>query len=60
MYKGSRVILKRQVDNFEIATSRPQIVEEIFNEIDDYLTFPLKRMGMVSLFNGVDVLQTRD
>ena len=28
--------------------------------IDDRLTFPLKRMGLITLFNGMDVTQTRD
>lgn len=28
--------------------------------IDDRLTFPLKRMGPIDLFNGVNVTQTRD
>ncbi|KAL9178471.1 hypothetical protein ACHAXT_003801 [Thalassiosira profunda] len=28
--------------------------------IDEELTFPLKRMGLVSMFNGLDILQTRD
>ena len=32
----------------------------VFDEVDEYLTFPLKRMGLVSLFNNIDVLQTRD
>lgn len=27
--------------------------------IDDELTMPMKRMGMVTLFNGVDVLQSK-
>ena len=52
--------MKCQVDDFEIATAQPRIVEEIFDKVDDYLTFPLRRMGLVTLFNGIDVLQTRD
>ena len=32
----------------------------VFDEVDDYLTFPFKRMGLVTLFNGIDVEQTRD
>ena len=59
-YKGSRVLLKRQVDDFETATEDPLVTDMVFDEVDEYLTFPLKRMGLVSLFNGVDVLQTRD
>ena len=32
----------------------------VFDKIDNYLTFPLKRTGLVTLFNGIDVEQTRD
>ena len=54
------MLLKRQVDGFEIATEDPHLAALVFDKIDDYLTFPLKRMGLVLLFSGVDVLQTYD
>ena len=60
MYRGERVLLKRQVDDFELATSKPMIARVVFYGVDDYPTFPLKRMGLVTLFNGIDVEQTRD
>ena len=28
--------------------------------IDDYLIIPLKRQGLIDMFNGIDVTQTRD
>ena len=59
-YKGAGVQAKCKVEDFEIATAQPQIAEEIFDKVDDYLTFPLRRMGLLALFNGIDVLQTRD
>ena len=59
-FRDERVLLKRQVDDFEVATQSPKIAAMVFDEIDDYLTFPLKRMGLVTLFNGIDVEQTRD
>ena len=60
MYRGERVLLKRQVDDIELATAKPMIARMVFDEVDDYLTFPPKRMGSVTLFNGIDVEQTRD
>ena len=57
MVDGARVLLKRQVDDFEVATASPRVAALVFDEINDYLTFPLKRMGLVTLFN---VHQTRD
>jgi len=60
LYKGERVLLKRQVDDIELATANPMTAQMVFDEVDDYLTFPFKRMGLVTLFNGIDVEQTRD
>ena len=63
LYSGivaeEQVLVKRQVDDFEIAASAERIANILFDEIDDLLTFPLERMGKVTLFNGIDVLQTR-
>jgi hypothetical protein len=59
-YKGTRALLKCQDDNFKIATAKPWIAGGIFDDINNCLTFPLECMGLVSLINGIDVLQTRD
>ena len=32
---------------------------KVFDLIDDGLTMPTKRMGLSTLFNGVDILQSR-
>ncbi|KAL7551376.1 hypothetical protein ACHAWF_014575 [Thalassiosira exigua] len=57
--RGERVLFKRQVDDFEVAVSTAATASILFDQIDDRLTFPLKRMGLVTLFNGLDILQTR-
>jgi hypothetical protein len=31
----------------------------IIDKVDDGLSMPIRRMGLISLFNGVDVLQSR-
>ena len=54
---GERVLFKRQADDFELAVPSERTANIIFDMIDDRLTFPLKRMGLVNLFNGIDVLQ---
>merc|ERR1712086_175891 len=46
-FRNERVLLKRQVDDFEVTTQSPKIAAMVFDEIDDYLTFPFKRMGLV-------------
>ena len=57
---GQRVLFMRQVDDFAIAAPSESIANIVFDMIDDKLTFPLKRMGLVTLFNGMDVTQTAD
>jgi hypothetical protein len=64
LYSGiitnQRVLLLRQVDDFSVATPSASTANHIFDLIDDHLTIPLKRMGLVTLFNGLDVTQTQD
>ncbi len=55
-----RVLFKRQIDDFELAVPSERTANIIFDMIDDELTFPLKQMDLVSLFNGIDIHQTRD
>ncbi|EJK69950.1 hypothetical protein THAOC_08742 [Thalassiosira oceanica] len=57
---GERVLFMRQVDDFAVATPSERIANILFDMIDDALTFPLKRMGLVSLFNGLDITQTKE
>jgi KUP system potassium uptake protein len=56
---GERCIFKRQVDDFALATNRPETAHKFFDLFDDELTMPMKRMGLIQLFNGVDILQSR-
>lgn len=56
---GERCIFKRQVDDFAIATNKEETAHKFFDWIDDELTMPMKRMGLVKLFNGIDILQSR-
>ena len=57
--QGERFLVKQQVDDFEVAVPNERIANILFDAIDDLLTFPLKRMGKDTQFNGIDVLQTR-
>ena len=57
---GTRVIFKRQVNDFAIAAPEERIANILLDMIDDQLKIPLKRQGLLDMFNGLDVLQTRD
>ena len=54
------MILKRQVDNFAIAAPDERTGNILLDMIDDELTIPMKRQGYLDMYNGVDVIQTRD
>ena len=56
---GERVIFKRQVDDFAIATTSEHIANIIFDAIDSKLSMPIKRQGLLNLYNGIDILQSR-
>ena len=55
-----RVLFLRQVDDFAIASSNQAMANKLLDLLDDKLTIPLKRMGLLDLYNGLDVIQTRD
>ncbi|KAL7512029.1 hypothetical protein ACHAXN_009117 [Cyclotella atomus] len=57
--RGERCIFKRQVDDFAIATANEETAHYFFDLLDDELTMPRKRLGLITLFNGVDILQSR-
>jgi hypothetical protein len=57
---GKRVIFKRQVDDFAIAALDEEMADILLDLIDDQLSIPLKRQGLLDMFNGIDVTQTRD
>ena len=50
----------RQVDDFAVAATSERTANILFDFVDDELTFPLKRMGLIHMFNGMDIEQTRD
>jgi hypothetical protein len=57
---GKRVIFKRQVDDFAIAAPDEKTANILLDLIDDQLSIPLKQQGLLDLFNGINVTQTRD
>ena len=57
--KRQKAYLMRQVDDFAVATEDAEAAHWIFDKIDEALSMPIRRMGLISLFNGVDILQSR-
>ena len=60
MIMGKRVVLKRQVDDFAIAVPDERTTNILLDLIDYELSTPMKRQGYLDMYNGIDVMQTRD
>jgi hypothetical protein len=56
---GERVLFKRQVDDFILAARNNETANKVWDRIDEHLRMPMKRYGLVSMYNGLDVHQTR-
>jgi hypothetical protein len=50
----------RQVDDFAIAAPDQQTANILLDMLDDQLTMPIKHQGLLNMFNGVNVTQTRN
>ena len=53
------MFFKSQVNNFAIAAPDQRTVNVLLDMIDDNLTIPMKHEGLLDMYNGIDVLQTR-
>jgi hypothetical protein len=56
---GNRVVFMRQVDDFAIATPDARTADILLDMLDDRLTMPIKRQGLLDMFNGIDVVQAK-
>ena len=55
---GNDIILLRQVDDFAIACDNEDTYTCFCDDLDKHLRKPLKRQGLITYFNGVDIDQT--
>jgi hypothetical protein len=62
LYSGlianKRVLLMRQVDDFAVAAPDERTASVLLDMIDDKLTIPMKRQGLLDMYNGIDIVQT--
>jgi hypothetical protein len=55
-----RVLFMRQVGDFAISAPSQRIAIHLLDLIDNKLSIPMKRQGIITLYNGLDILQNRD
>ncbi len=58
--EGKRIVFMCQVDDFAIAAPDQCTTDILLNMLDKKLTMPIKRQGLMDMFNGVDVTQTKN
>jgi hypothetical protein len=54
------VLFLCQVDDFAIACEHESTANILLDMLDNKLTIPLKQMGLLDIYNGLDILQTKD
>ncbi len=59
MISDSYVLLIRQVDDSAIAVPQEKLAHQIISTIDEYLRISIKSLGPVTMFNGMDIIQSR-
>ena len=57
---GEEIYLLRQVDDFAVACDTPETADKIWDLIDSKLSENLKREGILSRHNGIDIIQSQD
>jgi hypothetical protein len=55
----SWTMLLRQVDDFAFAVKKKEICRNIVTAIDKHLRIRIKYLGLLKMFNGMDITQTR-
>jgi hypothetical protein len=56
---GNYILFLRQVDDFAITNLTESIATDIINKIDGYLRLKMKNLGILEMFNEVDVVQSK-
>ena len=59
-FKDDQIYFLRQVDDFSIACEDKCIAKSIIASINSYMSVDIKYLGLVTCFNGVNVLQTKE
>ena len=54
---GVPIFMLRQVDDFAVAAPTKELADKLFAEVQKGLKQPLKLLGVLTMFNGLDVTQ---
>jgi hypothetical protein len=57
---GKQIIFKPQVDDLVIAAPNERTANILLDMLYKKLTMPIKQQGLLDMFNGIDVIQTKN
>ena len=57
---GEKVLFLRQVDDFAVACRDPKIADKVIDMVSAELSAPMKKLGVVTRYNGIDIEQSND
>lgn len=60
LFEGQPVLFLRQVDDFAVSCKDPELANKVIDKISEKLSAPMKKLGVVNRYNGVDITQTTD
>ena len=60
LQNGDEFLILRQVDDIAVAARTSELASQTIKDIGSYMTVPIKDEGLIKLFNGVNVTQTKD
>lgn len=55
---GEQVLFKRQVHDVLLTSKSADLANKAWDQIDKHLRMPMKRQGLVSMYNGLDIQQS--
>ena len=59
-FDGEDVLFLHQVDDFAIATNNEKLYTCLCDSLDATLLVPMKRQGLLTHYNGLDIIQARN
>jgi len=57
--ESKQVLFLRQVDDFAVSCQDQATADKIIQAIDKKMTIKIKNLGMLSRFNGIDIMQSK-
>jgi hypothetical protein len=58
-YDGNYILFLRQVDDFAVGSNTTTLSDQIITNINRHLCIQIKNQGIITMFNGMDIIQSQ-